>query len=205
MPGFWPVAARIMKPGGTVAFFTRGPIICRKSSPQQRSECERRSNSLLSFLKIQSVHNSLDPKHPRAAIITQKMGELRDLDKSEHNHIVRNQYRELELPWQVEPPVSGFSQEKFIRKEWDNDGDFDGRDDFFGGSKDVTMKQIEALLLTTSTIIRWRKEHPDLVGTEEDILVKCTNVLREAAGMAQDEDGTMPLGAATTLLLFQRD
>lgn len=120
------------------------------------------------------------------------------------NHIIHDKYRDLGLPWQVDPPVSAFSQEKFLRKEWDYDDDFGDRDDFLGGSKHVTIKQIEAVLSTSGQFIAWRRAHPDLAGTDEDILVQSMKILREAAGMGPDENGTLPLGSALTLLLFQK-
>ena len=120
------------------------------------------------------------------------------------NHIIHDQYRDLELPWQVDPPVSAFPQEKFIRKEWDYDDDFDDRDDFLGGSKHVTIKQIEAVLATSSQFISWRRTHPNVAGTDEDILVRSMKILREAAGMGPDENGSLPLGTSLTLLLFRK-
>lgn len=136
------------------------------------------------------------------------MKQFLDLDNGAYRSAVTyrivNQYRDLELPWQIDPPVSAFPEEKFIRKEWDYEDNFGERDDFLGGSKTISIKEIEALLSTTSQVVQWRKAHPDLVGTDEDTLIKSMRVLREAAGMAPDENGMLPIGSATTLLLFQR-
>ncbi|KAI9667614.1 MAG: hypothetical protein M1821_000430 [Bathelium mastoideum] len=177
MSEFWPVAAKVMKPGGTIAMWCPGPVHCH-------------------------------PAHPRAAIVTERMEQLRATEAGDGavkgNHTIRNQYRDLELPWQTDPPVSAFPEEKFLRQEWDYDDDFGDRDDFLGGSRMATIEQIQAVLITSSTFVRWRRAHPDLVGTDEDLLVRTLRNLREAAGMAPDENGTLPLGHSTTLLLFQK-
>ncbi|KAL9097044.1 MAG: hypothetical protein Q9165_001008 [Trypethelium subeluteriae] len=155
-----------------------------------------------------AVDKTADPTQPRCDIITERMKEFEGDYQGSHvlrgNEIVHNQYRDLELPWEIDTPVVAFPREKYLRKEWDYDNDFEDRDDFLGGSRNITIKQIEGLIDTTSSMIRWREAHPDLVGTDEDYSIKMMKKLREAAGMAPNENGTLRVGAPTTLLLFQK-
>ena len=207
MSEFWPTAAKVMKPGGTVAFWCQGSAHCRKcENPVEESNLLTSLFPLRTYAKITNF--CLDPKHPRHAIITKRIRELENSYDGapipKGTQVALNQYRDLKLPWQMDPPVSAFPQENFIRKEWDYEDNFGESDDFLGGSKMVSIKQMEALMSTTSQTVRWREAHPELVGTDEDIIVKSMRVLREAAGMAPDENGSLPIGPSTTLLLLQR-
>ncbi|KAI9713572.1 MAG: hypothetical protein M1820_000954 [Bogoriella megaspora] len=177
MEEFWPVAAKVVKPGGTVAFWCQHEL---------------------------HVH----PSHPRASIIKEQMEQFMNPDNGAHEvegvRIVNNYYRDLKLPWQIPQPVTAFPEEKYHRQEWDYDDNFADGKDFFGGSLTITISQLEHLFGTSSIAVRWREAHPDLVGTDEDLLTKSPRVLREAAGMQPDEDGELRIGGAMTMLLFQK-
>lgn len=94
------------------------------------------------------------------------------------NFLVKNLYRGLVLPWDV--PEKAFNEETFFRKEWDwtEEGDV-------GTEKPpITMEMVEKLMNTASPVHRWQEAHPDLVGTDKDVVkvlvANITRVLHEA-------------------------
>jgi trans-aconitate 3-methyltransferase len=92
MPGFWPSAARVLKPGGTVAIWTSGQIRINPSMPNAAA--------------IQAAIDEHDEHHLRPYY-------------EDGNLIVRNRYEDLVLPWTMEPTVPEFDQSTFFRKNWD--------------------------------------------------------------------------------------
>ncbi|KIW18452.1 hypothetical protein PV08_02740 [Exophiala spinifera] len=144
MPRFWAAASRVLKPGGTVAIWTSGPGRIHPSVPNAEA--------------IQAV------------IDAQQEGELKPY-LLPGNTLVRNHYRDLPLPWTgpLEHRVDGaFDQASFVRLDWPSDQPF-----YLPGPKDdegVSMDIFEKVLATGSAATRWRQAHPDLVGTENDVL-----------------------------------
>lgn len=101
MDAFWPAAARVLKPGGTVAIWSVYAMKCHPSTPNAA--------------QIEAVLEDLDS---RVLLAYQQPG----------NKLVMNGYRDLELPWTIAKPVQAFDKSSFQRKEWDKDedGDFFG-------------------------------------------------------------------------------
>ncbi len=64
----------------------------------------------------------------------------------------------------------------------------------------MTLGDIGKSLGTTSMMIRWRDAHPQLAGTDEDLIVKMIKELREILG--GDE---IVIGTSCTLLLFKKE
>ena len=92
LSGFWPSAARILKPGGSVALWTSGAIRAHPSMPNAS--------------KIQAAMDAHEEKHL-------------DAYRLAGNDLVRNAYRDLPLPWTLETPVPEFEEATFFRKDWD--------------------------------------------------------------------------------------
>jgi trans-aconitate 3-methyltransferase len=97
MPAFWTAAARVLKPGGTVALWTSGEIRAHPSTAAadeiQKAWDAHREKYLAPFYE-------------------------------EGNHLTRTQYANLGLPWTTEPKIGGFTQEGYLRKVWDGDEEF---------------------------------------------------------------------------------
>jgi trans-aconitate 3-methyltransferase len=91
MAGFWPAAARVLKPGGSVALWTSGEIRAHPSVPNA--------------VAIQAAFD----KHEERLTPYYEPGNL----------IVRGRYHDLLLPWTLEQPTVGFDEKNFTRKEWD--------------------------------------------------------------------------------------
>jgi len=137
MSRFWQSAARVLKPGGTVAIWTSGDA---------------------------RIH----PSMPNAAAIQSA------LDKHEEDHLLpyfvpgnlltRNRYIDLPLPWTLAEPVPGFDKGLFSRKDWGLG------EEFFGGAQEAGLDIFEKVMATASPQTRWNQAHPDLVGTDRDVV-----------------------------------
>ena len=112
----------------------------------------------------------------------------------------REAYRTLPLPWTIDPPIEGFSQAGFTRHDWDEEGKLSDGKHFFLGDYTITLAQLQASIGTASMVTRWREAHPDLVGTEEDVLVKAIKEFREIIGGEE-----LMVGLDCHLLMFKRD
>ncbi|KAK8855980.1 S-adenosyl-L-methionine-dependent methyltransferase [Apiospora arundinis] len=114
-------------------------------------------------------------------------------------------YANLHMPWSVDPLIAAFPQSLSVRREWNRDGELEsGQEDFYGGSSVVTLEDLANSLGTSSMVTRWREEHPDLVGTDDDRVVYTMAVVAQAMRLGLQDAGnlTVKVGNATTLLLF---
>ncbi len=116
------------------------------------------------------------------------------------NQICREAYRTLPLPWTIDPPIEGFSQAGFTRHDWDEEGKISDGEHFFLGDYTISLAQLQASIGTASMVTRWREAHPDLVGTEEDVLVKAMKEFREIIGGEE-----LTVGLDCHLLMLKRD
>ncbi|CRG87810.1 hypothetical protein PISL3812_04831 [Talaromyces islandicus] len=182
MPKFWANAAKIVKPGGTVALWTCASLYCHPSTPNAaavQAALFRLEREVLSPYELPS------------------------------NRLSRDLYDKLVLPWDKSGsnkeafPVSGF-----VRMEWDRDGILsDGREFFGGESKTVTLTELASGLDTASMVTRWREAHSELVGTDKDCVHEAMNEVRAALGRSSGEgagDVSIKVGSGTVLLLFKR-
>ncbi|KEF56875.1 uncharacterized protein A1O9_07065 [Exophiala aquamarina CBS 119918] len=92
MSGFWPRAARVLKPGGSVAIWTTGE--------------PRTDPNLPNAIAIQAAVEEHEERNLRPYF-------------EPGNLLNRNRYRDLLLPWTLPQPVPEFDESAFIRKEWD--------------------------------------------------------------------------------------
>jgi trans-aconitate 3-methyltransferase len=143
MPSFWPRAAQVLKPGGSVALWTPGDIRFDPSMPNSAA-----------------IQAALD-KHEEL---------LRDY-VAPASRINRDLYADLPLPWTLATPVTEFDEATFSRKEWNTDDKSEPGDQFYNvGQQPLTLDMLEKVLGTTSPVTRWREAHPDAVGTEQDVV-----------------------------------
>ena len=92
MSRFWPSAARVLKPGGSVALWTSGEICADPSMPNAAA--------------IQVAMDQLEEQHLKPYFVP-------------GNLLARNRYVDLPLPWNLAPPVPDFDKSTFFRKDWD--------------------------------------------------------------------------------------
>ncbi|KAF7928502.1 uncharacterized protein EAE98_005558 [Botrytis deweyae] len=181
MDKFWAQVAKALKPGGTVALWTRGSTL---SSYYPHPSVPNRSELLRIFLNFE--RNILAPY------------ELLP------NRLSRDMYDNLPLPWNIPHPIpsSILPQSHFLKLDYDRDGILSNpeSDDFFFGGREVTLKQAEKSLETASMVTRWREAHPEAVGTEKDVLKMHMRELRKAMG----ENESMRTGSSTTIILVKK-
>jgi trans-aconitate 3-methyltransferase len=180
MSKFWPGAASLVRPGGTVALWTSASYYCHPHTTPNAA-------------RVQAVLDRLE--HERLAP-----------HKTRGNEIGKSLYRELGMPWDVGLVPGGggedlgFPREEFVRREWNANGKVEVGEKFFRGEAVVSLEQFAEECGTASMVTRWREAHPDLVGTDEDVISVTVRELREAlAGREWFERGT-----DTGLLMFKR-
>lgn len=175
MPRFWKAAHRALRPHGTVALWIPGEGIVHPSTP---------GASEINELLTRFVEDDLFPYFAPG------------------NFTFRNRYRNLMLPWQVQPPVEGFPKSAFERREWDM---FD-KPFLAGGDRPLSLDIIESTVSTMSPVTRWREAHPDLVGTEEDTVKRMRRKMEEILqrhGVKPGEERVRMMMDGT-LLLFKK-
>ncbi|TVY90447.1 Trans-aconitate 3-methyltransferase [Lachnellula willkommii] len=149
---FYAEAAKVLKPGGTMALWTIA------SDPDQPNAAKLRE-TMLRF------------KH----VVIGKY-------QMPGNLLAQGMYDNLPLPWTVSPPVPSFSKSDYVKHDYDRDGILSNGKTFFSGGKARKLADIEQALATASVVTRWREAHPDLVGTEQDCVKVFVKDLREALG-----------------------
>lgn len=117
------------------------------------------------------------------------------------NILSMNMYDDLPRPWTVSPPVKAFPEANYVKHDWDREGKLSNGQTFFGGVRSKeTLEEIEGGLSTASMVTRWRAAHPDLVGTDKDVVKVFVKDLKEAMG-GQD---WVERGSGTTIMLFKK-
>lgn len=139
---FWPAAARVLKPGGSVALWTTGDIGIDASMPNAE--------------KIQKAMTEIEER------------ELRPFFER-GNLLTRGLYNELEMPWDLESKVEAFEEKGLWRREWGT-GEHDPEEYYEGGGMNVNLDTMELMMSTMSPVQRWREAHPEKVGTDGDVL-----------------------------------
>ncbi|TGO89911.1 hypothetical protein BPOR_0087g00030 [Botrytis porri] len=177
MDKFWAQVARALRPGGTVALWTRASYYPHPSVPN-------RSSLLQIFLNFE--RNILAPY------------------ELSPNRLSRDMYDHLPLPWNIPHPIpsSILPPSQFLKLDYDRDGILSNleSDDFFFSGREVTLEQVEKSLETASMVTRWREAHPDAVGTEKDVLKIHMEELRKAMGGNE----SVRTGSSTTIILVKK-
>ena len=160
MARFWPQAARVLKPSGTVALWTTGTINMHPSTPNASA--------------IQATIDDIE-EHDLKPFI------------EPGNLLTRNLYVDLLLPWTLTPPVADFDETTFFRKECGPDN---SNEEFFvGGTLTADLDTMEKVLSTMSTVQRWREAHPDAIGTEGDVARMMRRAIERLLHEAGVEEG----------------
>ncbi|KAJ5099486.1 hypothetical protein N7532_006487 [Penicillium argentinense] len=94
---FWASAARVLKPGGSVALWTSGRNRIHSSVPNAAA--------------MQSALDEIEERHLRPFF-------------EPGNLLTRSRYVDLPLPWALEQPIPEFDESAFFRKDWDVAEDF---------------------------------------------------------------------------------
>ncbi len=199
MAKFWPAAAKVLKPGATVALWTHASLYCRRSPI---TKCTKAKRDTLNSDQV------ADPSTPNAGEVQRILSYLEDITLAPHvlqpNRVSRSLYATLPLPWDV--GATGFERHSFLRQEWDVDGILSDGRDFFGGGEEQTLAGLHKSLGTASMVTRWRADHPELADTDQDCVVSAMNQVREAMGVERGKEGQAKLrtGSASVVLMIKR-
>ncbi|PMD39941.1 S-adenosyl-L-methionine-dependent methyltransferase [Hyaloscypha variabilis F] len=155
MTKFWAEAAKVVKPGGTVALWTCASSFAHPSTPNY----EKVQEVLLRFER-----ETLAPYELPG------------------NRLSMEMYDNLPLPWNVSPLVKDFPQSEYVKHDYDREGVLSNGVDFFGGGDFTTLDEESKGLSTASMVTRWRAANPELVGTDKDAVRVFIRELREALG-----------------------
>ncbi|KAF8587861.1 S-adenosyl-L-methionine-dependent methyltransferase [Ramaria rubella] len=154
MKKFWPQAAKLLRPGGTVAFWTNGSYFAHPDMPYA--------------VEVREIQRHFED------VLAPYM--------QPGNLIAHGLYDNLELPWTADPAQTAFPQDLFCRFNWDRDGVLSDGKDFFGGSHEFPLEYLEKAMGTASAVTRWREAHPNLVNTERDCVAELVKRLRAVLG-----------------------
>lgn len=184
MVRFWPRAAQVLKPGGTVAFWTGGGSFLHPSMPNNAA--------------IQAAISEIEEQHLKPYI---EQGSL----------LAENLYTDLLLPWSLPVPSSEFDQASFYRKDWNEAIPCSGCDQFFAWQDDphylaLDLQMTERVLGTRGGVTRWREAHPENAGTELDVVkIICKEIERllHEAGVKRGEE-VVKMGVKGVLLMVKK-
>lgn len=174
MERFWPTAARVLKPNGTVAFFSIYRMFCHPSTRNAP--------------KVQQILTELDFDTLKDFVLPGNME-------------VMNGYTGLQMPWLLKQKCDAFDKESYVRKVWNEGGKPSEDGTFFAGEKLETLEQVESSIGTSSAVTRWRDAHSDLARTEKDCVVSACAKIRSILG---PDVKTMSMVGSTVLLLLKR-
>jgi SAM-dependent methyltransferase len=141
MAKFWPAAARVLKPGGSVAIWTVGDAKMHRDMPNAAA--------------IQAALDEIEERELKPFF-------------APGNLLTRSLYADLLLPWTASPSIPDFDEVTFFRKEWGPDAN-DSDEFWLGNAVMYDMNMIEKIMGTTSPVQRWREANKELVGTERDV------------------------------------
>jgi SAM-dependent methyltransferase len=178
MSTFWPQAARLLRPSGTVALWIGGPILVDPSMP----------NGAAIQAAIDRFETALDDY------------------MAPGNRVARGVYVDLVLPWMLETPVGEFERDSFVRREWDIGEGKEPIDEYYNIQRPPTVEVLALTLATASPYVRWREANPDAVSTETDPLeVLRKEVERQLQDAGVDpKTGVIKGGIGAALLMVKK-
>ncbi|KAF3911935.1 hypothetical protein ABW20_dc0108180 [Dactylellina cionopaga] len=162
MSGFWLQAAKLLKPGGTVAIWAGGRVLINPPTPNHAEV---------------------------TAAIDRLMARLDDYI-TDGNRINDELYINLPMPWMLETPTPEFEQSSFKRQEWGTDDPNSlPNNEFMAISPAITLDMLELSLGTESRVVRWREAHPEAAGTEQDLVRRMRREIEKALRVISVKDG----------------
>lgn len=176
MDRFWPTAARILKPGGTVAVFTIWRIYVHPALTPHAEEIQK--------ILFELEQGTLGPY--------QKPG----------NWSLMGLYEDLKMPWSLEPPCHAFPSRSYHRQVWNEHGlsELDGS--YVCGERVMSLDETEKAIATISAVTRWREAHPDLANTENDCVIAAFNRIKKILDM--NSDGKITMVGPSVLVTLKR-
>lgn len=158
---------------------------------------------------IPIYHGATDPLNKNSEQLEKLFDDFTDVVLGPHvtpqNRLARSGYEGLEMPWDRKETASMFNKEASIERRWNsNDATGDDQKLFDGiAAKEWPMPAVEAMLGTSSPVVRWREAHPDLVGTDKDCVKVLIKQICEILGVEEDR-ATLRGGVAISLFCVKK-
>lgn len=165
MERFWPTAARILKPGGTVALFTIWRAFIH---PQLTPHAEAIQKILLELEQVTLAPYS-------------KPGNLS----------VMRLYDNLTMPWELTSSCDAFPKSSYSRQVWNDHGRPGSDGAYICEERSMTLDEAEKAIGTISPVTRWREAHPELAGTDRDCVRAAFIRIKEISDAGPDDKVTM--------------
>ncbi|KAK5174555.1 uncharacterized protein LTR77_001636 [Saxophila tyrrhenica] len=166
MDRFWPTAARVLRPGGTVAFSTIWRIFVHPRKTPHANDIQE--------ILIDLEQRTLGPY--------QKPG----------NWSLMGMYADLKMPWSLGEPCMAFAESSYRYQVWNLHGVPEKADGgYVCGEKVMTVDETEKAVATISAVTRWREAHSELAHTQDDCVVAAFNEIKAILGVGGDEKITM--------------
>lgn len=179
MEAFYKSAAKVLKPGGTLAMWTLSSLYAHPS--------------MKNWKEIDRILHELEDGMLAPYALP-------------GNIISRNAYDKLLLPWNIQSTKGLFEEATFQKNDWDRDGVpsapalADGTPGPFLCSDTQTLTSFIKGFGSSSMVIRWRQANPEKANTEQDPVNLTVEALRGVVGA----DDQLLLGPSTSLLLLRR-
>lgn len=169
MERFWHTADRVLKPGGTAAFFTIWRIFYHPVTVPEAKEIQD------ILVELEQGDAALGP--------FQKPG----------NWLLMGLYKDLQMPWSLKSPCGAFPESRYERKVFNAEGKPDANGKYMCGVRTLKLDDAAKGIATISAATRWREAHPQLADTEKDCVngafSRIRSILRERA-----DQGAVPFG-----------
>ena len=170
----------------------RPPQILRSSGENPKT---RRNGSLLGcwrfetryvfpnathYSNISQLTRYKEPSYPHATEINAVLdGLYQDLCpyRVAGSILTKDCYARILLPWTIESPNAAFSKSSYIRTLYSSEN----RNGIMPMYKSPVDRG-EKVFISGSTYIRWREAHPDLAGTDQDVVKSALDKIRKILG-----------------------
>lgn len=166
---FWHTADRVLKPGGTVAFFTIWRVYYHPVDAPGANEIQD------ILFELEQGDDALGPY--------QKQG----------NWLLMGLYERLRMPWELERRCEAFPQSSCERQVWNAQGKPNVDGEYMCGVRTMKLDDGAKGIATISAVTRWRDAHPELANTESDCVTQAFSrirkILKELGGQSD-----VPLG-----------
>ncbi|KAJ4424451.1 hypothetical protein N0V82_000973 [Gnomoniopsis sp. IMI 355080] len=179
---FYPSAARILAPNGTIALFISSTSL-HPDTPNADA-----INTALRDIEAAELVQHFEPG----------------------NLLAHDLYATLPMPWTISPPEPAFPESLFRRKtfgmsEEEAEGQIDG-EGFYTVAAEFDLDTVEMMLATASPVTRWREANPEKASTEEDIVRSMRRTMEKLlweAGVDKGQELVRP-GIAGVLLMLKK-
>lgn len=171
LPVFYASAAKMLRPGGTIALWCNGSLHCDPYSTPNAA-------------KVQQVFSDANR-------------EILEPYELPQNKLYRELYQDLELPWtikdsdpSIQAAMAAFDQSKFKRVEFNKNGELEPGQKYVQ-SMTCSLKMLQEGLGTTSGVNRWREAHREQLerGEIEDCAAYVIRRVKEVMAEVPEGEG----------------